>query len=287
MPTEEAAVGMPEIRRYRLMPVAFDARHHALEIPKPEWDPEIREQAEENRKALLERLAFIHGEANLDVVARNMSDLGSDPWSSQGWHLSLWQEVRHAFVSGAYYPAAVGAGALGERVLNHLLFDLADDCGTAKQKTEIEADKAPMFYRSLEILQSWNVLEPEAASLFEQLRVTRNGLTHYSDGLYEELRDRSLAAVGLLRDALDAQFGVLVQRRLIPNTPGFMFLKQDVEAEPFVRRYMLPMAMHVSPRHEIEFDVSTGFWRVKSEHPVEASSSTDAEFVRLMSESGR
>lgn len=274
---------MPEIQRYRLMPVAFDARHHALAPSNPDLDPEIRARAEENRVVLIDRLRFVHGEANIDAVVQNMIDLGSDPWSSQGWHLLLWREVRHAFVSGAYYPAAVAAGALGERVLNHLLFDLAGDCATDEHKTEIVAKKPPMFHRALEILNEWGVLEAFAASRFEELRVTRNALVHYSDGLYEELRERSLVAVSLLRDALDAQFGVFVQRRLISGTPGLLLLKQSVVKEPFVRRYIVPVALRVGPRHEIEFDEPTGFWRVKSDQPVQARLDTDAEFVRLMS----
>lgn len=268
------------------MPVSFDARHHALAEPSPDWDPDVRIQAEENRAALVERLRFVHGEANIDAVIQNMLDLGSDPWSSQGWHLVLWREIRHAFVSGAYYPAAVAAGALGERVLNHLLFDLADDCATDEHRREIDAKKPPMFHRALEILNDWNVLESDAAILFEDLRVTRNSLTHYSEGLYGELRERSLAAVHLLRNALDAQFGVLVNRRLIRGTPGFLFLRRAVADEPFVKRYLVPVALNVGPRHEIEFDESTGFWRICADAPVEADVDTDAEFVRLMSSSG-
>jgi len=266
------------------MPVAFDTRHHALTPTSADWDPEIREQADANRDALLDRLRFVHGEANLDAVVKNMIDLGNDPWSTLGWHLRLWIEIRHAFVSGAYYPAAVGAGSLGERVLNHLLIDLSADCASEREAVEIAADKPPMFFRSLEILSGWAVLEPPAAEFFEELRVARNALTHYSEGLYDELRDRSLAAASLLRDALDAQFGVMVERRLIENTPGLMFLKKAVEDEPFVRRYLLPTAMHVSPRHEIDVGGSTGNWSLKSEVPVDSAVDTDAEFVRLMSE---
>src|SRR5258708_40181962 len=116
---------MPELRRYRLMPVAFNAGHHSLEPSDPTWDPHVKRLHDQNRDAMVEHLRYIHGEANLDGVIENIRDLGSDPWSTIGWHIQLWLEVRHAFVSGAYFPAAVGAGALGERILNHLLIDLA------------------------------------------------------------------------------------------------------------------------------------------------------------------
>lgn len=82
-----------------------------------------------------------------------------------------------------------------------------------------------------------------------------------------------------LRDALDSQFGVLVQRRLIPGTPGAMFVRKDVEQEPFFKRYMAPVALYVSPRHGIDYDPATGHWRVAAEEPVESELDDDAQFV--------
>lgn len=271
---------MSELRRYRLMPVAFDASHHALEPTNPDWDPDVRQLHDENREATVDRLRFIHGEANLEAVIQNVRDLGSDPWSTIGWHLQLWLEVRHAFVSGAYFPAGVGAGALGERILNHLLIDLADDCASEKDRRAIENEMAPTYGVALKILSRWGVLEDEAIEKFGLLRELRNNLVHFDAQLYEDPRGRSLAAVVALRDAIDSQFGVFVRRRLIPGTPGVMFARKEVESEPFFRRYIEPVALYVTPRHGIDVDPGTGLWAVTIEETVLSEVDTDEEFVR-------
>ncbi|QYG91764.1 hypothetical protein HC251_04460 [Iamia sp. SCSIO 61187] len=271
---------MPELRRYRLMPLDFNTGHHLLDPVGEGADPAVRAQAAENRRAQIDRLRYIHGEANLEAVIANIQDLGADPFSTIGWHLHLWREVRHAFVSGAYFPAAVGAGAVAERVLNHLLIDLVDDCATEADRRRIEAPKAPTYAAALEILNRWDVLEPASAEHFNRLRIIRNDLVHFNDGLYEDPRGRSLEAITILRDALDAQWGVFVQRRLIPGTPGMMYARKAVEAEPFFRHYLAPVMAYVSPHHGLRHDPDTGLWVTATEEPVYADTDTDAEFVR-------
>lgn len=262
------------------MPLEFNTGHHLLDPIEETWAPEIRAQAEENRTRYVERLRFIHGEANLEAVIANIRDLGSDPFSTIGWHLQLWREVRHAFVSGAYFPAAVGAGAAAERILNHLLVDLADHYATDADRRKIEAPKAPTYAAAMEILNRWTVLEPAAAEHFERLRIIRNDLVHFNDGLYNDPRGRSLEAVTVLRDALDGQWGVFVQRRLIPGTTGIMYARKAVEDEPFFRHYLAPVMAYVSPHHELRQDSDTGLWVIATEQPVHAAVDTDEEFVR-------
>lgn len=177
----------------------------------------------------------------------------------------------------------MGAGALAERILNHLLIDLADDCASDEDRAVIEHDRSPTYGTALRILKRWEVLEPEAVERFDLLRHKRNSLVHFSVEFYEDSRGQSLDAVTALRDALDAQFGVFVQRRLIPGTPGAMYVRKHVENEPFFKRYMAPVAFYVSPRHRLDHDPSTNYWTVGAEEPVDAEVTTDEEFVRHLS----
>lgn len=273
---------MIEIRRYRLMPAFFDTGHHFLVPSDESWEPEIRAQHEENRTAMIERLKYVHGEARLEQVVRNSIDLGSDAFSVLGWHNRLWLDIKHACVTCCYYSAATAAGALGERIANHLLRDLADDYATSDDRAIIAASRAPTFGRALGILTRWGLLEPNARQHFARLNQLRNALVHFDPNLYGELRERSLEIVRALRDAIDAQFGVLVTRRLIAGTPGLLFLKKEVEQEPFIQQYVLPLALHVSPNHTIEPHEPSGAWTIDSDHPTETALDTDEEFVRLM-----
>ena len=271
---------MPEIRRYRLMPVVFDTTHHFLGPSDPAWDSDTRQLHEENREKLVNGLRYTYGQANLEGVIQNTRELGSDPWSTIGWHIQLWRQVRHAFVSGAYYPAAVGAGALAERILNHLLRDLMDDYASTKDRKTITADKPPTYELALKIVKRWGFLEPEALTHFRQLGRLRNKLVHFDPRLYADVRGRTIEAVTRLRDAIDSQFGVFVERRLIEGVPGTAFVRKEVEAEPFFREYLKPVALHVSPRHSIDLDSATGLWSVTAEESVVADVDSDDEFVR-------
>lgn len=272
---------MPELRRYLLMPVAFDSRSHILEIPGEAWEADIAERHMQNRQRLIAKLEVEYGKASVDTVVENMTDLGQDPWSCIGWHIPLWLQVKDAYLTGAYYPAAVGAGALGERILSHLLIDLVDLAPEATDKDRRLIDKNGMgASEMLAILRRWKVAEPEALDLFDQLRVKRNRLVHFDPDLYGNLRDRTLEMMRLLRDAINAQFSVLLPRRLIPNHGrGNSLLRKAAEAEPFVRMYVLPRALSVSPRYALRF-VPPGVWEVAAEEPVFAEVDTDEEFVR-------
>lgn len=261
------------------MPLDFDTGHHFLGSVAEVAEPELRALAESDRRAQIDRLRYNHGDANLDGVILNIQALGADPFSTIGWHLQLWKQVRHAFVSGAYFPAAVGAGALAERVLNHLLIDLADDCATEAERRKIDAPKSPTYAAALQILTRWEVLEPASGEQFERLRIIRNDLVHFNDGLYQDLRGRSLEAVTVLRDALDGQWGVFVRRRLIPGTPGVLYARKAVEGEPFFRRYIAPVMAYVSPHHGLRHDPETGLWEVAEEEPVYSEIDTDDEFI--------
>jgi hypothetical protein len=263
------------------MPAFFDASHHMLVEASDDWAKEVREQHNTNRAATIDVLRRSHGEDRLEQVIQNAIDLGSDPWSVLGWHNQLWLDVKHTFVTCCYYSAGVAAGAVGERIVNHLLIDLADDYATVADQKTIAAKQSPTFGRALGILRRWSVLEPNAMRHFERLRDLRNALVHFDVDLYQELRARSLEAVSSLRDAIDAQFGVLVQRRLIPDTPGEMYLKQAFEIEPFIRHYVLPLAFHVSPHHTIEPHAESGYWTVGVDLHVDADEDSDEEFVRL------
>jgi hypothetical protein len=274
-----------EVFRYRVFPAAFDTTYLLLKPAESTWSPEAQQQHETSRSAQIDLLRAAHGEARVEQVVANLVDLGADPWSVLGWHIGLWREIKHAFATCCYYSAATAAGCLGERILNHLLIDLETDIRPPTADSNlIHSQNGPSFAKAIKMLTRWNVLEPEAAKQFDLLRKLRNKLVHFDPTLYQDIRQRSLEATVALRDAIDAQFGLFVQRRLIPNTPGHTFLKKDVEHEPFVRKYVLPLASRVSPNHELRH-VGPGFnWEIARNEPVESADDTDEAFARLLQE---
>jgi len=67
-----------------------------------------------------------YGELGIDCVLQNTHDLGPKGMSLISYHNAIDEQARRAFVVGADFPALVGACALGERILNHLILDLRE-----------------------------------------------------------------------------------------------------------------------------------------------------------------
>jgi hypothetical protein len=228
-----AAVAQARLRRY-LSSDHFSVDGTVLEAwaSHKSFKPKDRDPNEPplpGRRRGVEMLRYQHGSERLDAVVRNAVDLGPDPFSVLAWHNSLWLDIKFALRSCCYCSAAVAAGTLGQRMLNHMVLDPGGDFGATPSN--------PLtFQNALRSLTQWGVLEPGVAEMFDELRKQRNALAHFDEGLYAQLRTSSLSVVGWLRDIIDAQFGILVQRRLIADTPGVMFVRRDVEDEPFVRR---------------------------------------------------
>jgi hypothetical protein len=66
------------------------------------------------------------------------------------------------------------------------------------------------------------------------------------------------------------------------NVPGATFIRLDSEEIPFVRRILLPQAMHVGPYHELDYDQNEGVWTARDDHEYEDIVVTDDEYLELM-----
>src|SRR6185437_16568300 len=111
-------------RRHLSYTLDFDTRLHTLEDPGEGWDEAAKAMHLTNREQTRQSLAAEFGADQLDAKIQNFVAIGSKPFSVLAYHNPLFDEARRAFVIGAYYPALVGACALGERILNHLILDL-------------------------------------------------------------------------------------------------------------------------------------------------------------------
>ncbi len=105
-------------RRHLSYTMDFDTRALVFEEPGPEWEDEPKRLQLENRERAKAGLAREFGSDFLDEKVANFVAIGTKPFSVLSYHNRLFEEVRRAFVVGAFYPALVGACALGERILN-------------------------------------------------------------------------------------------------------------------------------------------------------------------------
>ena len=236
-------------RRHMSYTTDFDTRADVFEEPGEEWEEEPRRLHLQNRERVRAGLAREFGDDRLDKKIADFVAIGSKPFSVVGYHNVLFEQVRRSFVVGAYYPALLGACALGERILNHLILDLRNDYRHTQEFRAV-AGKSSFadWSRAIGTLEAWGVLLPKAIAEFRALMPLRHRSVHFNASTYATLRDDALAGILHLREIIDQQFTAFGARPwFIEGTRGLIFLKRDWEENPFIRTFYLPTCPFVGP----------------------------------------
>jgi hypothetical protein len=243
-------------RRYLPIQYKFDTRARILSMEIPEeWEPAMREQWLGMQQGIREGLIHQHGAEAYDRKVTDFTDLDVGPWSILDEHNVFLGQTRVAFTQGAYYPALVGACALGERILNELVLRLRDDFANHPTTAEIAGRRSLSDWnRGIEVLVTWSVLDDATATQFNELRKLRNKSVHYGEHLRGgDAREDALQALRLIQDCIQALFAPMGgPPRFIDGTIGQSFLSSASEAEPLVRRFFLPNCALVSPHFELK-----------------------------------
>lgn len=102
-------------RRFRIFSFDFDSRAMDLQdAPREEWSEETREQWQRRREQLVAGLAAEYGSWDIDRKIEDFAAFGTKPFSIVTHHNVMFDHVRTAFASGAYYAALTGACAPGD-----------------------------------------------------------------------------------------------------------------------------------------------------------------------------
>jgi hypothetical protein len=244
-------------RRYLPLHFTFDTRNRFLDSEDQEcdWEPEIREQWRLGRRQITVGLVNQLGAGNFDSKFADYRALGVSPLSVVALHNLFLDQIRNAFAAGAYYPALVGSGALGERLLNQLVIVLRGDYQDHPATTpEIASRKSfAKWGQCTEALAGWRVLSDELVDDFSRLERLRHRAVHYNAGLDNtDAREAAITAVHLVQAIIEKLFPPLGgPPRFIEGTTGHTFLSLDSETQPLVRHFYLPASVLVSPRFEM------------------------------------
>lgn len=268
------------MKRYRLLSFDFDSRAHSLKEHIPDhWEEKVKLLHRQNREQTERSLIHEFGEESAAVKRQNFIDLGPKPVSILAYHNAFFHNGRTAFVMGAYYAALTAAGALGERILNHLILTLRDDFRHTPQYQDVQ--KKPSFSNwptMIETLVAWDVLLPAVATEFKTLKRLRNKAVHFDAGLDADSRTPALTALHCLGVILGSQFSAFgPQAWFINGVPGEPYIKKDWEDRPFIKRVYLPHCRPVGPAHVVE---SVMPWRIR-DCRYEDKDITDDQFCDL------
>jgi hypothetical protein len=243
------------MKRYRVLSFDFDSRVHSLTMAiRDEWEENVKTQHRQNRESVEKSLIDSYGAQACEAKRQNFIDLESKPLSVLAFHNRFYEQVRSAFVIGAYYPALTAACALGERILNHLLLSLRDDySSTPKYGAIYRKESFDNWDVPISTLESWDILLPEVAEQFRRLKDMRIKAIHFRPEVDSNVRELALEAILCLRDIISSQFsGFGPQPWFITSIPGEIYIKKDWEGKPFIRKVYLPNCILVGPKHRIE-----------------------------------
>lgn len=265
--------------------MTFDSRNAMLsqEI-SPDWEPEIQEQWRRNqagtRMGLLAELGTVLGEEKLD----NYLQMGSSPWSVIFRHNELLAQVRSACAHGDFYPALVGACALGERLLNELLLVLRQDYINHPATTRRVRSGRPLtdWTSGIQVLQGWGVLDDGTAERLGTLAELRHRSVHFNDSLDAGARQPALDALHLVQAVIESVFTPHgVPPLFIADIAGASFLALASEQLPLVKRVYLPNSALLSPAHRM-FPKTTESgveWTVFDDADYDPTPLSDEEFA--------
>ncbi len=199
----------------------------------------------------MDSLVAEFGELNKDAKLANFIALDTKPFSILAFHNRFFAQVRNSFVMGAYYPALVGACALGERILNHLLLALRDDYkGTPEYKRVFGKDSFDDWTIPIDVLNAWGVLLSDVIENFLKLKDMRNRAIHFRLETDHNDREPALEALNCIRAIIGSQFASLgTQPWFMTGIPGEIYIKQAWEEKPFIRKIYLPNCALVGPKH--------------------------------------
>ena len=227
-------------------------------------------------------LLYEYGFENAEAKRNNFLDLGPKPFSVLAFHNRFAEQVRRSFVIGSYYPALVGACAMGERILNHLLLNLREDFkGTSEYKQVYRKNSFDNWELMIGTLESWNVLLPDAADAFRDLAEIRNRRAmHFDPATDTDDRPLALEAIRYLDKVISSQFGIIEPQPWFFFTEGAeCYVKKEAETLPFVRKIYLSNAWLVGPRHT--WELGENGLNVPDDHDYEDREISDEEFRNL------
>ncbi len=270
------------MKRYRLLSFDFDMRVHTLTLEiRDEWEDKVKILHRQNKEAIEKSLVNSYGIEAQETKRQNFIDLGDKSLSIFAFHNQFFEQIRTAFVMGAYYPALTATCALGERILNHLLLILrADYSHTLQYKTVYRKDSFDNWDVPINTLETWKVLLPDVTKEFRRLKNMRQKAIHFRPDVDRNDRALALEAIQCLREIIRKQFSAFgSQPWFITNIPGEIYIKKSWESNPFIRKVYLPNCHFVGPKHKIEAIIPRVV--VNDNFQYEEHEVTDEEFSEL------
>lgn len=159
----------------------------------------------------------------------------------------LWT-VTSIYCNGYFYLAMSSAGSLVERILNRLILKTRGYFTTTEHFKRIGRKKSfDQWDKVIEILEDWQIITKEVSELFTKLKKYRNDSIHYNGDYDFELYSHE--ALKTLSEIINKQFNYhnRTDLFLVYNSPGEIWVRSEKIIDPFVREFVLPYCLQLTP----------------------------------------
>lgn len=156
--------------------------------------------------------------------------------------------VVSSYCCGYYYPAMTSVGALGERILNRLIIKTREYFKSSKHYKKVwNKQSFEQWDFPITVLKEWEIISDNVAGMFLKLKKYRNDSIHYNDGYNFELNSHD--AIKTLAEIIDCQFNYIKRKDLfwVFNVPGEIWVRSEVTDDPFVKEFVLPHCLQLTP----------------------------------------
>jgi len=270
------------MKRYRISNFDFDSRAISLEPIPEHWEESVRELRGVNQAQTLADLKADYGEADFETKLNNFKELGPKPLSVVAFHNNFLNQARHAFIHGQYYPSLTAVCALGERVLNHLVFNLRDCYKGSSLYMKVHRKKSfNNWSLMIDALVQWGVLTGKAETGFRSLAERRNFALHFNPEVEMKERWFAFEAIKNFEEIVTHQFAFFGNLPWLLPAQGEFYIRKEWEQSPFIRLVYIPNSHYVGYKHVV---ISVIPWTIRDAQDYPEEEVSDVEFVRLRQE---
>ena len=166
-------------------------------------------------------------------------------------YYKMLKAIVESYSCGYFYPAMIGAGALGERVLNRLIIKTRTYYKSSPHyKTIYKKDSFDNWDKIILILCDWNIISKEMGNMFSKLQTYRHRSVHYNENYNFEINAQD--AIKILIKIIKKLFDISERADIfwVCNSPGEVLVKSTVLNDPFVIEFILPNCKLVLPSKE-------------------------------------